>query len=184
MKRLEILAISGSLRSSSSNTAVLKAAKILALPTANITLYAELSQLPHFNPDLDREPLPDTVVSLRRQIASSEGVLISIPEYAHGVPGSFKNALDWLVSSIEFPGKPVALINTNPRAEIALASLTEILTTMSAQIIEPANVSLNIARRGLDVEGIIADSKLSASLKKAIATFTQIIFQRPSVDRR
>ena len=173
MKHPRILAISGSLRNKSSNTAVLNAAKMLA-PSVEITLYSQLGDLPHFNPDLDSS-LPDVVVALRSQIAASDGILISSPEYAHGVPGSLKNALDWLVSSMEFPGKPVALINTNPRATIALASLTEILNTMSAQIIEPANVTLNIAGRGLDAAGIIADPELSKSLKKAIDSFIESI---------
>jgi chromate reductase, NAD(P)H dehydrogenase (quinone) len=177
MKNLQILAISGSLRAKSSNTAVLQAAKILALTTSEILLYSGLANLPHFNPDLDCEPLPDEVISLRQQIKSSDGIIISSPEYAHGVPGSFKNALDWLVSSTEFPGKPIALINTNPRATIALNSLAEILITMSAQIVEPANLTLNLAGRGLDAQGIVADNELSKSINKAIALFAAAIVE-------
>jgi chromate reductase, NAD(P)H dehydrogenase (quinone) len=175
MQNIQILAISGSLRIKSSNTTVLQAAKILAPEAVNIKLYSELTNLPHFNPDLDQEPLPDSIISLRQQIKLSDGVLISSPEYAHGVPGSLKNALDWLVSSIEFPGKPVALINTNPRATIALASLQEILTTMSAQIVEPANITLNIAGRDLDKNDIVGNSELSTSLKKSLGIFVQAI---------
>ena len=175
MKNIQILAISGSLRAKSANSAVLKAAQILSPKVVNLTLYSELDRLPHFNPDLDLEPLPEVVASLRQQIGNSDGILISSPEYAHGVPGSLKNALDWLVSSIEFPGKPIALINTNPRATIAQASLTEILITMSAQIIKPASVTLDIAGKSLDVEGIVADSTLSAQLTQAIAVFVRAI---------
>ena len=175
MQNLKLLAISGSLRAKSSNTAVLQAAKILAPAEVDITFYSELANLPHFNPDLDREPFPKAVISQPQQIKSSDGILISSPEYAHGVPGSLKNALDWLVSTVEFPGKFVALINTNPRATIALASLTEILLTMSAQIIEPASITLNIAGRGLDTAGIVAEPELSASLKKAMVIFSQAV---------
>lgn len=175
MNNIQILALSGSLRAVSSNTAVIIAAKRLAPATTNITLYSQLANLPHFNPDLDREPLPNTVITLRQQIKISDGIIISSPEYAHGVPGSLKNALDWLVSSVEFHRKPVALINTNPRATIASASLREILTTMSAKIIEPANITLDIAGRSLNTESIIADQELSASLKQAIAIFVRAI---------
>lgn len=171
MKTMRLLAISGSLRANSSNTFVLQAAKILAPVFVDVTLYLDLSKLPHFNPDLDREPLPDIITSLKQQVKDSDGILISSPEYAHGVPGSLKNALDWLVSSVEFPGKPIVLINTNPRATIALASLHETLTTMSAHIVESNNITLAIAGRGLDVQGIVADPELSASLSKAIASF-------------
>ncbi|MGL5832730.1 MAG: NADPH-dependent FMN reductase [Waterburya sp.] len=177
MNNLQILAISGSLRAKSSNLAGLQAAKILAAPAIEITLYSGLANLPHFNPDLDCEPFPREVISLRQQIQSSDGIIISIPEYAHGVPGSFKNALDWLVSSTEFPGKPVTLINTNPRATIALNSLREILVTMSAQIIEPANLNLNLAGKNLGAAGIIADEELSGSLSKAISLFAAAIVE-------
>jgi NAD(P)H-dependent FMN reductase len=162
------------LRIKSSNSAVLQAASILAPEQIEIILYSGLANLPHFNPDLDCEPLPNEVIFLRQQIKSSDAIMISSPEYAHGVPGSLKNALDWLVSSTEFPGKLVALINTNPRATIALSSLTEILITMSAQIIEPANL-INLAGRGLNAEGIVADEELSKSLGKAIALLAAAI---------
>lgn len=175
MKNMQILAISGSLRIKSSNSAVLQAASILAPEQIEIILYSGLANLPHFNPDLDCEPLPNEVIFLRQQIKSSDAIMISSPEYAHGVPGSLKNTLDWLVSSTEFPGKLVALINTNPRATIALNSLTEILVTMSAQIVEPANLTLNLAGRGLNVEGIVADEELSKSLSKAIALLVAAI---------
>lgn len=175
MNNIQILGISGSLRAVSSNTNIIIAAKILAPPKIEITLYSELANLPYFNPDLDREPLPNTVTFLRKQIKASDGIIISSPEYAHGVPGSLKNALDWLVSSVEFHQKPVALINTNPRATIALASLREILTTMSAKIIEPASITLDIAGKSLSQEELIDDRLLADSLKQAIAIFGRAI---------
>jgi chromate reductase, NAD(P)H dehydrogenase (quinone) len=175
MIKLQILAISGSLRAVSSNTAVLEAVAKLAPSNIQITLYQGLGNLPHFNPDCDRDPLPDSVIALRQAIKDADGLLISSPEYAHGVPGSLKNALDWLVSSVEFPGKPVALINTSPRATIALASLTEILTVMSAKIVEEANVTLPIAGSRLDAVGITSDPEISSSLKLAIEKFAQKI---------
>src|SRR5690349_3915443 len=106
---IQILAISGSLRAASSNTTVLRALAALALAGVAITLYDRLGELPYFNPDLDREgdTPPAVVADLRARIARADALLISSPEYAHGVPGVLKNALDWLVSSLEFPGKPV-----------------------------------------------------------------------------
>ena len=180
MRNIQILTISGSLRAKSSNTAVLQALKMLAPAAIEIAPYSELANIPHFNPDLDCEPLPEAIASLHQQVKSCDGILISSPEYAHGVPGSLKNLLDWLVSSVEFPGKPVAMINTNPRATIALASLTEISIAMSAQIIEPANITLPIAGRNLNAKDIAADSELSRSLSKAIAIFARAIILQPA----
>ena len=88
---MHILAISGSLRAGASNTAVIEAAALIAPPDVTITLYDGLGALPHFNPDLDSpdgRQLPAIVVDLRRRIGHADGVLISSPEYAHGIPGS------------------------------------------------------------------------------------------------
>jgi NAD(P)H-dependent FMN reductase len=145
---MRVLAISGSLRAASSNTTVLLAAAALAPDGVEVALYDGLAGLPHFNPDHDRafdDPLlPAAVADLRRRVGAADALLISSPEYAHGVPGSLKNALDWLVGSAEFPGKVVALVNTSARATHAQASLVETLRTMSAELVpgSPFLVSL------------------------------------------
>src|SRR4051794_39720953 len=104
---MRVLAICGSLRAQSSNLAVLQAAVQLAKPSMEIMIFDGLAGLPHFNPDLDGDRPPDAVMVLRNEIGKAQGLLISSPEYARGVAGAMKNALDWLVSSVEFPGKPV-----------------------------------------------------------------------------
>lgn len=168
---MQILAISGSLRTGASNTAVLEAAALLAPPGVTITLYDGLAALPHFNPDLDSpdgDRLPAPVADLRRQIGRADAVLISCPEYAHGIPGSFKNLLDWLVGSTEFPGKPVALLNTSPMSVHAPAQLAEVLTTMNARLIPEACITVQPRNRGDDAHGIAADPELSSRLRSAI----------------
>src|SRR5678815_4802212 len=121
---MRILAISGSLRRVSSNTTLLRVVGVLAPAGVEVTLYEGLADLPAFNPDLEGAE-PSSVLAFRAQLKEADGVFISSPEYAHGVPGSLKNALDWIVGSGEFVEKPVALINTSPRAFHAQASLTE-----------------------------------------------------------
>lgn len=136
---MRVLAISGSLRASSSNTLLLVAAAELAPEGVEVVMYHGLGELPHFNPDLDRaldDPdLPAQVRDLRTRVGSADALLISSPEYAHGVPGSLKNALDWLVGGSEMPGMPVALLNASPRSTHAQASLAETLRTMSADVV-------------------------------------------------
>ncbi len=168
---MRILAISGSLRARSSNSAVLHAASALAPEASELIIYPGLGNLPHFNPDLDTADPPETVKALRREIGLCQGVLISSPEYAHGVAGSLKNALDWLVSAPEFHGKPVALFNTAPRAIHAQAQIREILTTMSALLIDTASITLPLAGRTLDAAGIVSDSILSKQITMALAFF-------------
>lgn len=140
---MKVLAITGSLRAASSNTALLEAAVAHAPSGMEIALFSGLGDLPLFNPDLDGEggALPSAVGALRAQIASAGGVIISSPEYAHGVPGAMKNALDWLVSYPEFAGKPVVLWNASAAGgQWAQASLLEILKTMSARVLVEASL--------------------------------------------
>src|SRR5204863_353467 len=113
-----ILAISGSLRARSSNTELLKAAAAVAPRSLRVALYTGLAELPHFNADLDVEGAvpPSAVHALRASVAAADGILICSPEYAHGVPGTLKNAFDWLVSGPEIPGKPIGLLNASARS--------------------------------------------------------------------
>jgi NAD(P)H-dependent FMN reductase len=134
----KIVAICGSLRAQSSNRALLAAAAALAPDGVEVTLYDGLASLPHFNPDDDAEGAaqPAAVTELRTLLAEADGVLISSPEYAHGVPGSMKNALDWLVSAGELVGTPVVLLRASPvGGEYAQASLTETLETMNWKVL-------------------------------------------------
>ncbi|WP_400770951.1 NADPH-dependent FMN reductase [Methylosinus sporium] len=178
---MRLLAISGSLRANSSNTSALEAMARLAPAGVKVVLFEGLAGLPHFNPDLDRseasDSLPREVRELRREVGLSDGLLICSPEYAHGVAGSLKNALDWLVGSLEFPGKPVALINAAPRAVHSDAQLREILATMSACLIEDASVTAPIAGvgRNLDANGIVSDPDLSDQLGEALRAFIEAI---------
>jgi chromate reductase, NAD(P)H dehydrogenase (quinone) len=172
---MRILAISGSLRAASSNGAVLQAATRLAPAGVEVVHYKGLGDLPHFNPDLDTDDPPEVVRALRYEIGRCDGLLICSPEYAHGVAGSMKNALDWLVSSVEFPEKWVALINTSQRAVHGDAQLREILTTMSARLIERASIILPLWGRNLDATGIISDPALSEQLRTAMEYFVGTI---------
>ena len=131
---MKIIAICGSLRAQSSNLALLRAAANLGI---DVQIYEGLGSLPHFNPDDDAEGAtpPPAVGELRTLLASADGILISSPEYAHGVPGSLKNALDWLVSDGALVDKPVALINASPvGGEFARDSLVETLRTMNWRV--------------------------------------------------
>ena len=179
---MHILAISGSLRAASSNSALLRAAAALAPPCVTISVYGGLATLPPFTPDLDGEgaALPPVVGELRRLVGAADGLLIASPEYAHGVPGALKNALDWLVSSVDFPGKPVALLNARPRATHAYAALAETLATMSADLVADPALVVPLASNQLDEATIAADPALSAALRAAVAAFACAIAHRAS----
>ena len=144
---------------------------MIAPAGVTVSIYDGLGSLPHFNPDLDREghTPPESVLSLRNQVGEADALIISTPEYAHGVPGSLKNALDWLVSSLEFPGVAVGVINPSLESFHANASLMEILKTMSARLPAEANVRIPIRNRNTDPAAIAADPALSDALRSVIA---------------
>jgi chromate reductase, NAD(P)H dehydrogenase (quinone) len=172
---VRLLAISGSLRRASTNAAALEALARLAPGGVKALVYRDLAKLPPFNPDDDVEdkPKPEPVETLRALVGASDAIVIASPEYAHGVPGALKNALDWLVASETFAGKPVALINASPRAFHAQAALREILATMAARVLPEAFAAISLTGKTVTAEDILADPvcsrRLGDSLEALIA---------------
>ena len=173
MEKLNLLALSGSLRRVSYNTAALEALRELS-PVDTAFIIGEIKDLPLFNPDLDDTCIP-ALVKLKSQLAEASGLIIASPEYAHGISGPMKNALDWLVSGVEFPYKPIMLINTSPRASHALEALKEVLATMSGIIIESACVSVPLLSSQLNKDGILANSEISMALRSHLNEFCRQI---------
>lgn len=169
MESLQVLALSGSLRKSSYNLAAINALKTLAPDHVEVVV-GEIGDLPLFNPDRENEKIA-SLENLKAALNASSGLVLATPEYAHGISGPLKNALDWLVSSLEFPYKPIMLINTSPRASHAQAHLREVLTTMSGRIIEEACISIPLLSSGLDSDGIIDDKEIASVLQAAFKTF-------------
>ena len=165
---MKLLAISGSLRVSSSNTALVRAVAELAPEGVEVTIYDGLSSLPPFNPDLDSEGVSDTVDEYRARLRGCDAVLISSPEYAHGIPGTLKNALDWVVGSGELVNKPVALINLSPLSTYAQAALRETLTVMSANVVAEASITAPVKRKPMDADGVLSDPDVSSALRDAL----------------
>lgn len=171
---LRLLAISGSLRAGSSNSALLHAAAALAPEGVEVHVYTGLGDLPHFNPDLEGME-PPAVKDFSARVGAADGIIISTPEYAHGVPGVLKNALDWLVGGFDFINKPVALFNPSPRSTYAIASLTEIVTIMSGRIVPEASLTVGLREKALDEASVIADVEIGALLRAALTAFAEAI---------
>lgn len=165
--RVNIVALCGSLRSKSVNAALLNAAAVLAPSEMTISLFQRLGQFPLFNPDAEY-PSPVPVREFIDQLIAADGVLIASPEYAHGVTGVMKNALDWVVGCEAFVNKPVAVLNASPRAKHADASLKETLSVMSAHIVEDASISVPILGSQLDSIGIVSHPQFSEVLSGAL----------------
>jgi NAD(P)H-dependent FMN reductase len=170
---LRLLAVSGSLRAKSVNTAVLLAAQAFAPAGLQIAVYSGLGELPHFNPDLDVGAAPIAVARWRGAVADADALLFCTPEYAHGLPGSFKNALDWLVSFEGFINKPVAIIAARPGGDHAQVSLHEILTVMNARVLIDAGTTLPLMNNSHDVESLLRLPAVRAQLTATLATIVR-----------
>jgi chromate reductase, NAD(P)H dehydrogenase (quinone) len=172
---LRILTLSGSLRETSSNSRLLRAAATLAPAGLILEPYQGLGELPHFNPDLDGSTVPAPVAELRRLVGRADGLLISSPEYARGVPGTLKNGLDWLVGGPEMAGKPVALLNASPRATHAQASLELTLRTMAAVVVAEGSATVPLLGTGLDESGIVATPEVAEPVRAALTRLGEAI---------
>jgi NAD(P)H-dependent FMN reductase len=146
---------------------LLRAAARLSPPGISVELYRELGTVPLFNSDLELSD-PPPVAALRQRLVASDAVLIASPEYAHGVTGVIKNALDWMVGNESFVGKPVGLLNASARATIAQAALRETLVTMSAHIVADACVTIPLLGSGLDEDGIAIHPEIAPLLVGAL----------------
>jgi chromate reductase, NAD(P)H dehydrogenase (quinone) len=163
-----IVAISGSLRTGSSNTVLLRAAALIAPSGMSVELY---------NPDLDGDEVPPAVESFRAELRTAHGLLISSPEYAHGVPGVMKNALDWLVGSTqgEIVDKPVALVNASPIATHAQASLVETLRMMSARVVADVRLTTSLKSKAYDETSLRSEPDVVRALSAAFAALESAI---------
>jgi NAD(P)H-dependent FMN reductase len=164
---MRVLALSGSLRAASLNTACCQAAAVLAPPGVNVVLH-RLGELPLYNPDLEAV-MPVSAAKLRAAVAAADALLIASPEYAHGISGVLKNALDWLVSDERFPGKHVALVNTSPRAHHAWDATAETLRTMSARLVPAASLELPLLGYHTTCASLLAEPALCERLEALLA---------------
>ncbi|PBC05744.1 NADPH-dependent FMN reductase [Mesorhizobium sp. WSM3860] len=176
---LNLLAISGSLRAASTNSALIAALAANAPADCRVTVYDGLGRLPIFNADDEGERTPRGAGELIDAVTRADGVIVSCPEYAHGVPGGMKNALDWLVSRDAAVGKPAMLVHASPRSLYARAALAEIMRTMSFALCE--GVMLEIALLGKkppEVEAILAEPANRQAMRGALQAFAAFIRAR------
>jgi chromate reductase len=174
---MQLLALSGSLRAVSINSALLRAAARLAPAGIEVQWCPCLGALPLFNPDLEGEPAA-VVQQFRARVAQADALLIASPEYAHGMTGTIKNALDWLVSFEPFAYKPVAVLNASPRAHHADAALREVLTTMAAVIVEPASITLPLVGGRLDEDGMVTTPAVASAIRAALQALADTVLAR------
>jgi chromate reductase len=170
---IRILGISGSLRRGSHNTELLRAAARSLPPGVELQIYDGLAELPHYNEDLDIEPVPEAAARLRRSVARADGLLIATPEYNGSVPGVLKNAIDW--ASRPFPdnalkGKPTAVIGASTSlfgAVWAQAQVRKALQIAGADVLDQ-EVPVGQAHTAFTEHGSISDPEIQSALEDLV----------------
>ena len=169
---IRLLGLSGSLRAAAIDTTLLHAAAELALEGTELTVYEVWGNLPPFNPDEEEQASPE-VLTFRAALSAADGLLIACPEYAHGIPGAFKNALDWVVGSGELSGKPVLTLNASPASQHAQAALLEVLRTMDARPVPGSPFTVPGIHRRMSAAEVLAQVEARAVLEGAVAELSR-----------
>jgi chromate reductase, NAD(P)H dehydrogenase (quinone) len=168
----KIIGISGSLRANSSASAVLNIVAGMAPAGINFEIYKGLEAIPAFN---DSNEIPAPVADFIKLISEADGVFFCIPEYAFGVPGALKNALDWTVSTTAFSDKPVALITAASSGEKAHDAFLLTLKAIGTKIAEDATLLLSFIRTKLNEKNEVKDLTTLNSIKRVMGALVTSI---------
>jgi chromate reductase, NAD(P)H dehydrogenase (quinone) len=180
---INLLGISGSLRQGSFNTALLRAAKA-ALPVEAGLDVRTLHGIPIYDWDLEeRDGIPPIVTALKAAIVAADGLLLATPEYNNGIPGVFKNGIDWLsrpASDIQrvFRGKPVALIGASPGGFgtlLAQSAWLPVLRTLGTSPWFGGRMMLSHAPSVLNESGAIKDPAIQEQLSHFLRGFVDFV---------
>jgi chromate reductase, NAD(P)H dehydrogenase (quinone) len=163
--KINILGICGSLRASSSSMAIMKFVAAMSPPGVEFVIFEGLGDLPHFN---DSPVIPSAIQKFQQLLKQADGVFICTPEYAFGVPGSLKNALDWTVGTGDFVDKPVALVTASSAGDKAHASLLQTLNAIAARIAGDGTLLISFVRSKLDERGEVRDPATREALRSVL----------------
>jgi NAD(P)H-dependent FMN reductase len=175
MNKKNIVAICGSTKVKSVNLSLIKTIQAMTADRFEINIFTGIDTVPHFNPDLDTETPPEEVVKFRELLKNSDGVLISTPEYAMGIPGSLKNAIDWTVSSCEFSHKPVALITASSVGQKGHAALLEVLRIIESKMTNDTQLLISFVKTKISPGGKITDAQTESDIHTLLSAFEKLM---------
>jgi NAD(P)H-dependent FMN reductase len=173
-KKITILGVSGSLRATSSNMLILKEIQKWVPQQIAFTIYQDMATLPAFDDSMEA---PESVVAWRRQLAVADGVFICSPEYAFGIPGALKNAMDWTVGSGELVNKPLALVTAATGGDKAHAAWLQIFTALSANMPAGGSLLIPFVRSKLNEKGELTDVATREALQLVLHALINAIEQ-------
>ena len=168
-----VLAIPGSIRHGSSNHRLLLSIAGLMADRLEVIVFHGIAGLPPFDPGISDDQTPAAVADFRQQLRDAQGVIICTPEYAHGVPGVLKNAIDWTVSSSDFSGKPTALITASTDGRYGHQSLLETLRVIEAKDVEELQLLISFVRAKMNAGTGVLEEKTLAEVSALMEAFVK-----------
>ena len=172
---IKILAICGSLRASSSNSLIIRTVGEMVPANVEYTIYGDMAQIPAFD---DSNTTPEPVAAFRKFVNEADGVFICTPEYAFGVPGALKNALDWTVGTSEFVDKPLALVTASSLGKNAHAALLLIFKAISANIPDGGSLLIPFIRTKINEQGELKDDGTKEEIMKVMNSLIGLIEEK------
>lgn len=171
----KVLGILGSTKANSNNERLLRKIGELMQEIIDLTIFNQIAELPHFNPDLDNEEVAPVVEDFRKQIAEADGVLICTPEYVFSIPGSLKNALEWTVSTVVFSDKPLGMITASASGEKGHEQLQLIMRTLGANFNEDTLLLISGIKGKINEQGEITHADTLQRIKDFANAFTRLL---------
>lgn len=176
-RKRQMVAICGSTKKASLNLSLIHAIRDLFEHEIECTIVSDIDKLPHFNPDLDHEEPPAPIADFRKKLANAEGILVCTPEYAMGVPGTLKNAIDWMISTTVFSNKPVALITASSQGQMGHAALLETLKVIESKVTEETQLVISFIKTKVKDDRII-DWETEKLVKGVVRSFLELMDSR------
>lgn len=174
-EKKKVLAICGSTKKTSLNLSLINALAEITKEQIRTEIFTGTDSLPHFNPELDNDTPPQAVVDFRNQLKEADGILICTPEYAMGVPGTLKNAIDWTVSSAEFYRKPVALVTASTLGHKGHQALMETLKIIGSNITDDTQLVISAIKTKVTYDNKIIDTETYSSVTKLMSAFEALL---------
>ncbi|OBX22162.1 NAD(P)H-dependent FMN reductase [Gelidibacter algens] len=171
----KILAISGSASKNSASLSISKEIASVGEPHFYMTIWDDLTELPHFITELTDKNVPEKIVEFRNDVATADGIIICTPEYILSIPSCLKNAIEWCVSTTVLYNKPIGLITASANGEKGHEELKIIMETIKAKFVEQTTLLIQGINNKISKEGTLFDKKTETELKNFVESFVMLL---------
>jgi len=174
-EKKSVLAIIGSASKNSSNQQLVNRIGELTRNDFHLTIFDNLSTLPHFNPELSIAKTPSEILAFRELISKADGIIICTPEYVFSIPSGLKNAIEWCVSTTIFAKKPVGLITASANGQKDHEELQLIMRTLETRFTDKTTLLIPGIKGKIASHGKLTDTETEETLHNFLLNFQQLL---------